>query len=215
MVTSMRRNDPEIAKIGIWIELPPRAEFVGEGIFQLVRFVIEGARRTQTQYVFFAPFWSYRGINSYLDEFDPALRQNLSVEYARKRPPFAWHFSGLGDRQPRRRLPWRRLRIWRAARRLFRYIVTLPTPVVALLALPVVPLAILLAPFVVVALAAWWLGRRWSNRILPKIKRRAKAFRLHLAGAAYHLLSEDEYERMIRKANRRRDIDCWLVPNPA
>ncbi len=32
---------------------------------------------------------------------------------------------------------------------------------------------------------------------------------------AFHLLSEDEYEQIIRAANRRDDIDCWLVPNPA
>jgi glycosyltransferase involved in cell wall biosynthesis len=38
---------------------------------------------------------------------------------------------------------------------------------------------------------------------------------LDLRRNMYDLLGEDEYKLIARKANRRHDIDCWLVSNPA
>jgi glycosyltransferase involved in cell wall biosynthesis len=204
-----------VAHIGIWIELPPGATLLGEGIGQLVRLIVENACGRDIKCTFFAPFWLHNTMDRYLEDFEPTARKLVRVQYTRRLVPLLWRFSGHATaRRPRKRklrptwLNWRPI-----ARRMAQLFVPQAPPTAMLTALVALPAILIFSPLIAASLGFVWLRRRLA-RLFSKGRLLLRHVRNRYGRIAYELIREDEYERLVRTANRRTDIDCWFVPNP-
>ncbi|TPN58618.1 glycosyltransferase family 4 protein [Mesorhizobium sp. B1-1-9] len=215
-------------RLGIFLGFTPKQLAPHEGISRLIGFITKGAVRSKDTSVTIAgPSWLRGEINALLDDAGIA-RNSIDIVTTNSVPYIVriWTLSEYFRASPRRPRA-KRFRFKRLLRK-FLYLVvswlsTSSTIVFVVGALLIAALALTLAiPILLVALflAAVFLARRGIGRVMSRplalrIKRKyvATRKRARVAMGIVDRVRESELSRLIRKLNRRKDVDVWYVPS--
>jgi glycosyltransferase involved in cell wall biosynthesis len=222
-VTAERPARPDVLTVGVWLEvLPDTRDLRGEGIARTLGALLrELTARPGARAVVAVAGWTEPDLRLLLEDWRiPEDGVEVLVSRARlplllrlrRRPPGGTRWrdrlaalarGGLAARPTR----WALLRLAGVA----------SVPVAILVALLAAPLALLAAvllglPALALAAAAR-LARRGRRSLLARAERLGRWAR-QLEALLRDALFENEFRLLARRANRRRDIDVWLVTYP-
>ncbi|TPK14177.1 glycosyltransferase [Mesorhizobium sp. B2-5-11] len=215
-------------RLGVFLGFTPKQLAPHEGISRLIAFIVKGAVQSKGISVTIAgPSWLKGEIIALLD--DAGIdRKSIDIVTTAGEPYIVkiWRLWAYLRASPDKARP-RRFRLKRLLKKSLYLVVswlsTTSTVVFVLGAILLAALAISLAvPGIVVAfsLAAVFLAKRGSGRVMRHPlayrllrKYRATKKRAIVAMGIVDRVREAELSRLIRKLNRRKDIDVWYVPS--
>ncbi|TPK59024.1 glycosyltransferase [Mesorhizobium sp. B2-5-1] len=215
-------------RLGIFLGFTPKQLAPHEGISRLIGFIVKGAVRSKGISVTIAgPSWLRGDINALLDDAGIA-RSSVNIVTTNSVPYIVriWRLSEY-FRMPAKKPRARQFRVKRVLKKILYLVVswlsTSSTIVFVGGAFLLAILALALAvPFLFVALSlmAVFLARRGIRRAMRqplalRIKRKyvATRKRARVAMGIVDRVRESELSRLIRKINRRKDVDVWYVPS--
>ncbi|TPJ70455.1 glycosyltransferase [Mesorhizobium sp. B2-6-7] len=215
-------------RLGVFLGFTPKQLVPHEGISRLIAFIVKGAVQSKDIPVTIAgPSWLKGEIIALLEDagIDPG---SVDIVTTKSEPYIVriWRLWARLRASPDKPRP-RRFRVKRLLKKSLNLIVswlsTTSTFVFVAGALLLAALAIVLAvPLLIVALflAALLLARRGVGRVMLhplalRILRKYRATRQRVTASLgiVDRVREGELSRLIRKLNRRKDIEVWYVPS--
>jgi glycosyltransferase involved in cell wall biosynthesis len=223
--------------IGVWLEYSPVQSLTGEGISRLTSWILQSlSTRNDVRIVIAMAKWSEADFRAFFEDHQVTM-DRVEILPSRRRTPLMirlmlWIQTRKQRYRPRKKTLW-----YRAARALWlnpvsggilRAILTTDS---YLLAAAMTILSLVLFPLILAAsLIAGLSWKMVSNRATHKVRNRwhgalARAqqkWRVIKSDRRYPSLinlwkavESHEFQRLARKASRRKDVHVWYTPNPS
>ncbi|MCC6787494.1 MAG: glycosyltransferase [Hyphomonadaceae bacterium] len=191
-----------MTKVGVWIQLPPKARWRTEGIGRLIGYIIEGTATTKgVKYVLCAPPWMEEELQAFISELPPRVRDHVTFKCA-PGSRFRWNVYQDSTRKGVRKPDWLRRWIANMLRR-----PSYGQLAVGALAIVFAAVGRVLNPMRWVRAAYEWIDPINRMRRVVSHSRLADLI-------APATLVQAEYNANVIYANSLKGVDVWISPYP-
>ena len=214
----MSNPDHKILTVGIWIQLPPRAHWSGEGLTRLLNLITEGSNPDLVRFKFLTPRWLHNEIADDVKNWGENSNKIIEVEKTPGKMPII-------TRQYLKYLPGNSPVFSLSALRASNPLALLKKAVTLKWFIPMA----LTAPLWIIPLLVIYVGSHISRRLLKLVffkkvatkLRGIKTWQVNLINKykaktglkITKYVLQNEYKSMVRHGNRM-DVDVWYTGHP-